>query len=179
MNDTVDDLASRHLERPPKNFTPKKFPEAPPGYRVRLRYDKSVITSKYYSTLDKIHHDDQLKQYILRKTQWSATAFNKVNWKAHQRAFSRMTKFQQIALAKLVHNLANTNRQNFLLYKSTPLCPICNKYEETFQHVLQCREASTSNHRAAQLHTLETHLVNNQTPWEIVRAILHSPSSTI
>jgi len=42
MNDIVDDLASRHLERPPKNFILKIFPEAPPGYRVRLHYDKSV-----------------------------------------------------------------------------------------------------------------------------------------
>jgi hypothetical protein len=173
MNGIVDDLASRHLERPPKTFTPKKFPEAPPGYRVILCYDKSVKTLKYYSTLAKIHHDDQLKHYILRKTQWSATVFNKVSWKAHQRAFSRMTKFQQIASAKLVHNLANFNRQNILLYKSTPLCPLCNEYEETFQHVLQCREASALNHREAQLNTLETHLVNIQTPREIVRAILH------
>jgi hypothetical protein len=172
MNDIVDDLASRHLERPPKNFILKIFPEAPPGYRVRLRYHKSAITSKQYKTLGNIHHDDQL-QYILLKSQWSATVFNKVNWKAHQQAISRMTKFQQIALAKLVHNLANTNRQNFLLYKSTPLCPLCNDYEETFQHVLQCREASASTHRAAQLHTLEIHLINIQTPREIVRAILH------
>jgi len=172
MNDIVDDLASRHLERSPKNFIPKIFPEAPPGYRVRLRYHKSAITSKQYKTLGNIHHDDQL-QYILLKSQWSATVFNKVSWKAHQRAFSRMTKFQQIASAKLVHNLANTNRQNFLLYKSTPLCPLCNDYEETFQHVLQCREASASTHRAAQLHTLEIHLINIQTPREIVRAILH------
>jgi hypothetical protein len=50
MNDIADDLASRHLQHPPKNFIPKKLPEAPPGYRVRLHNENSVITSKYYST---------------------------------------------------------------------------------------------------------------------------------
>jgi hypothetical protein len=84
-----------------------------------------------------------------------------------------MTKFQQIALAKLIHNLANTNYQNSLFYKSTPLCPLCKEHEETFQHVLQCREASASSHQDAQLHTLESNLVNIQNPREIVRAILH------
>jgi hypothetical protein len=35
MNNIVDDLASRHLQCPPKNFIPKKLLEVPPGYRVR------------------------------------------------------------------------------------------------------------------------------------------------
>jgi hypothetical protein len=56
--------------------------------------------------------------------------FKMVHWTAHEKAFKQLTWHQQIHTAKLIHNLANINRQNFLYYKTSPLCPGCDTEEE-------------------------------------------------
>lgn len=111
MNERADDLAAQHLQHPPTHCTPKTLPEAPPGYKVGLLYDNSVIMSKFYKTLAKIWHDGLLKSYILQRTNRMQSTFDRVDWEAHRRAVNRLTKYQQIALAKLLHNLANNNSQ--------------------------------------------------------------------
>jgi hypothetical protein len=63
----------------------------------------------------------------MKKTKWSHREFNMVDWISHEKAFKRLTRHQQITMAKLIHNLANTNKQNFLYYKTSPLCPVANQ----------------------------------------------------
>lgn len=110
-----------------------------------------MITSQYYKQLAKAYHENGLIDYIVKRTKWSWHIYNLVDWDAHGRAFSKLTKYQQIHMAKLLHNLANTKWQNFLYYKSSALCqgwqnflnyrssalcPGCKAEEEIFQHVL-------------------------------------------
>jgi len=111
MNKLADSLATQHLSHPPALFVPRKLP----GFKVRLLYDKSVITSKFYRTLANIKYDLELKTYILRKINWPPPTFDKIDWPAHQKAFNYLTKYQQISVAKLIHNLVNTNRQIFCI----------------------------------------------------------------
>jgi len=131
-----------------------------------------VITLKWYTTLSKQKYDQLLKLYILKKTKWHLRLFDKVDWEAHQRAFRKQTRFQQIGLAKIIHNLANTNRQNSLLYNTNPLCPLCEISEETFEHVLTCSDARASNHRDEQLQQLKRSLGVNGTPTVIINYIM-------
>jgi len=142
MNKLADSLATQHLSHPPALFVPRKLP----GFKVRLLYDKSVITSKIYRTLANIKYDLELKTYILRKINWPPPTFDKIDWPAHQKAFNYLTKYQQISVAKLIHNLVNTNRQNFLYYKTSASCSIGDTQEETFKHVLTCDNTAASRH---------------------------------
>jgi hypothetical protein len=48
----------------------------------------------------------------------------------------RLTRKQKITMAKLIHGLANTNRQNHLYYNTANLCPSFNVEEETFENAL-------------------------------------------
>jgi hypothetical protein len=40
-------------------------------------------------------HDTVLKDYILKKTKWSADTFDQVDWDAHKRAFQHLTQYQK------------------------------------------------------------------------------------
>lgn len=112
--------------------------------KVCLLYQKSVITSRLYSVLSKELHDNLLQKYVLKKTKWEVATFNKVDWDAHESAFNRLPRCLTITTAKLIHNLANTNRQKILYYKSCALCPGCQAEEETFEHILKCSFPSTA-----------------------------------
>ncbi len=74
---------------------------------------------------------------------------------------------------KLVHGLANTNCQNHLYYNTSPLCPICNEVEETFEHVLTCKHPSTTSFRDTCLAQLDRDLNHINTPSKVVSALLH------
>jgi len=95
-----------------------------------------------------------------------------VDWDSHQRAFNRLTRFQQIGISKLIHNMSNTNCQNKLFYGASDLCPGCSEEEETFQHVLRCSFPATVEVRAKDLDKLHKSLVTIGTPSQVVEVIL-------
>jgi hypothetical protein len=103
-------LVADHLESQQGKFRTSHCPTPHPGYAVRMLYDNSVITSKFYSTLATLQHEEALRAYILRKTKCKQRTFDRVDWKAHHLAFNNLTVYQKISTAKLIHNPANTNR---------------------------------------------------------------------
>jgi hypothetical protein len=96
-----------------------------------------------------------------------------VDWNAHERAFKRLTCQQKILVSKLVHGLANTNRQNHLYYNTSNLCPICNAVEETFEHILTYQHPSAISFRDASLLQMEKDLQRINTPIMVIRTIMH------
>jgi hypothetical protein len=146
MNQRADDLANKFLQTHPRAFSPKRLLASPPRYQVRLLYDNSDLTSQYYKTLASLLHEGRLQQHILKKTNWMQNIFDSVDWASHQRAFHRLTRFKQITIAELIHQLVNTNRQNKLCYKTSNLCPICGSQEETLEHVFTCTASDAVHH---------------------------------
>jgi hypothetical protein len=96
-----------------------------------------------------------------------------VDWQAHRRAYTRLTKFQELSITKLIYNLANTNRQNSLFYGTSNLCPGCQWEEETFEHVLRCSLPATVPFREEQLEVLSSNLQGIHTPEQVVITIMH------
>ena len=68
LNDTADKLATKFNRHPHPRFRPCHIPIAPPGYKIRLLHDNSVITSKLYSILSQGLHRQNLRNHILKKT---------------------------------------------------------------------------------------------------------------
>ncbi len=116
-------------------------------------------------------HDHTLEEYIIRKAQWTRRTFDLVHWDGHERAFRRLPRFSRHGMAKLLHGLVNTNRQNSLFYDTSKLCPICHEEEEILQHVFTCPHHNAAKHRQDRLEELFTDLNKAGTPIPIVQAI--------
>jgi hypothetical protein len=127
-------------------------------------------------------HDTTLSDYILPKTKWSATTiFAMVDWDAHGRAFKRLTQYQKITIAKLIHDLADKNCQNHLYYGKDNRCPGCQSDEETLEHILKCSYPDTESFRTEQLQEMQTTLqwLNTQGFWDwLSPPTLHSQAPT-
>jgi hypothetical protein len=91
-------------------------------------------------------------------------------------AIKCLTRSQQITVAKLIHNLANTNVQNHRYYNKSPKCPCCTIVDETLDHVLSCTSAAATEHRKKALHELQQDLQLINTPIEVRDAISHGIS---
>jgi hypothetical protein len=73
----------------------------------------------------------------------------------------------------LIHQLANTNKQNALYYHTSPLCPLCSLDEETIHHVLTCPAQTATSTREEQIQQLCNNLLAIHTPEKVIQAVLH------
>ncbi len=76
-------------------------------------------------------------------------------------------------VAKLIHNLANTNQQNSKYYGQSPQCPSCQSPIETLPHILSYGSAGSVDSREKALVVLNTDLQSINTPIEVIDAINH------
>jgi hypothetical protein len=63
-------------------------------------------------TSQSARYSETLQANIRKKANPSLTIFLRIEWEAFSTSFKRLTHSHQIHTAKLVHQLANTNRQN-------------------------------------------------------------------
>jgi hypothetical protein len=173
LNHRVNSMATQFQKRQPQRYTTLRKPLTPPDFTVCLLHDHSIITSHLYRVLRDAMHEKPMKDYIMKKTQWSPTVFQKVDWTVHERAFKCLMRNKQISTSKLIHHLANTNQQNHLFYGTSNKFPGCQSFEETFEHVLKCPSPSTTEWRDRCLKELETNLMKISTPSPVLNTILH------
>jgi hypothetical protein len=176
LNDHADQLAGKYQSCQRPHVTLKK-PLPPPNYKIHLLYDSSVITSKVKSVIQNTLFSSSIKAHIMKKARWTKRTFDLVHWDAHERAFRRLPRYSQHSMAKLVHGLVNTNRQNHLYYGQSFSCPICQGPEETLLHVFTCPNSEAAAYRLLRLDELYTDLLKANTPPPILAAIKHGFSS--
>ncbi len=173
INIIADHLAASYADSHPQLYRPSRLPLPPPKYAVRILFDGLVITSKLYKILSTSLHTDTFIAHIMKKSKWPCRIFDMINWQAHSLAFCRLSRQQKISIAKIVHQLINTNKQNHIYYKDSPLCPCCKLENETFLHVFSCPDRSATSHRTLALKQLTLAFKNIGTPQQIVDAIDH------
>jgi hypothetical protein len=99
--------------------------------------------------------------------------FSQVNWDAHGKAFTSLTRGNQIMVAKLIHNIVNTNQQNSIFYGKSPIWPCCQTANETLPHLLSCQSPGSIEQRDKALITRQKDLRAINTPQEVIDAISH------
>jgi len=176
LNDEADRVAGKfQLHQFPQRTMSKPLP--PPGYKVRVLYESSVMTAKAARILVDAFHNKPIEDYIMKKAKWDRRTFLLVHWDAHERAFKRLHRYHQHSTAKLIHGLVNTNQQNLMYYGGDSTCPICKSAEETLLHVFTCPHASAVTTRQQSLQTLLSTLETAHTPSPVLDAIRHGFTS--
>jgi hypothetical protein len=82
------------------------------------------------------------------KEQWNEGTFDNICWKLQKVALKRMSKARQMAIAKLVHNLAFTGARHTQWYGGTKECCLCNSQYEDWRHVISCQSIDAELLRA-------------------------------
>jgi len=119
-------------------------------------------------------HDPSLKAHIMKKMKWSEQISLRIDWDSHCRAFRQLPCQRKFSIAKLIHGLANTNRQNHLYYKmSKNLCRGCQREGETFEYVLLCSYSATQLVRHTAMLQFDQALASSGLPSSITKVLLH------
>ncbi len=96
-----------------------------------MQFKEVVIASNMKKVIEENIHIEPLKKKILKDTGWSESTFQGVDWKIHEKALMKKSKFERISIVKLIDGLYQTNERNNKFYHTTGLCPICTDKTET------------------------------------------------
>lgn len=164
LNELAHSQAKSFLNTTSGLYRPAAKVIDPPSQEVTVTHHNSTITSKLPQLVKFLLTANQLRATIQKQTGWDNDLFEKVDWAAFERAFSRLSRCRQISIAKLSHGLWNTNHQNFKYYRASSTCPCCRDDIETLPHVYTCLQEEVEQHRNQQLATLQDDLETIDTP---------------
>ena len=92
-------------------YKPSEFPLFHPFHIATVSINNSSITtktSKLGHTIYSVVHVPTLQETICKNLNWDAMTCDCINWDAHEATFMSHTRYQIIAVSKLVHNLWNS-----------------------------------------------------------------------
>ena len=86
------------------------------------------------------NHGNDLKDYICKKSKWSSSTFNSVDWEGFHRYTNTLNKVQHTNVVKLAHKWINDGYQKDLFSEGIEqtLCPAGCGRMEAHQHYLTC-----------------------------------------
>jgi hypothetical protein len=113
-----------------------------------------------------IHYND-LKTKLLKDNLWSEATFLSVDWDSYHKAILSLPRNSRLSIAKLSHNLWNTNEQNSKYYNQENKCPYCTA-KESQDHVFCCPSTAATANRTEALQTLHKTLKKYDTPPALV-----------
>jgi len=141
--------------------------ESPYQYTIQTPLQSHVITAVYrgepllgniQQTIVNENYKLPLQLKLQKDNGWTSEQFSLIDWLAYQRAFQKQPRSHRISIAKLSHQLWNTNSQNHKYYGQNDLCPYCKQSSETMTHIFTCTHPEATTNRASALDTLRQSL---------------------
>mmetsp|Transcript_16534 Transcript_16534/g.23564 ORF Transcript_16534/g.23564 Transcript_16534/m.23564 type:complete len:1161 (+) Transcript_16534:4649-8131(+) len=173
LNDLADYIATQFQQNPPEGFRSRRMPALHPHYEAELYHSNSVVTTNFRDILYHQIFAKDLAATIQKRTGWPVARFNGVAWKAYAAAFKSQSKFRQIAISKLSHDLWHTGAQKKLYGKDDEgLCPVCKLTLETVDHVFQCADAGSDVLKRTLLEVFRDSLYLLGTPQVLIGSML-------
>ena len=138
LNVQADALAGSFLCRDP-NPKPKclLFPHT----HAHLHINDCTVTYRYALRIRNAACDPPMIAYLTNKYEWNDGTFDSINWRVHGKAI-RAQRHRKTHITKLVHNILPTNRIQHRWNPQHPnKCALCNRDEETRDHLMRCDRA--------------------------------------
>ena len=128
------------------------------GTQVYFQSKGVTNVKNLYEQIHQHTHEDAPIDYLKTKNHWTSADFASVDWSSHEIAFNSLTYCEQIGTTKAMHRWIPVNTRLHKFNKSThstDKCPMCNKAEETTNHLYSCQHFTSKNVRKQQMEKLK------------------------
>ena len=136
-----------------------------PGCRGHLR-DRNGrhITSCEYAHSENALPENELRDYLQRRNDWSNATYNSINWSAYGSASAGLSDNARTFVVKFTHNWLPIGVRKRRCSAASDLCRHCNECE-TVPHLCRCQSREAWRHRF--LIHLNGHLIETKTATDI------------
>jgi hypothetical protein len=117
------------------------------------------------------HHRDLLQSKLQKDNGWSDEQFLQIEWQEYYRALRGISRSHRVSIAKLSHQLWNTNLQNHRYYGTSDTCSLCGISSETPDHIYSCTHPAAVESRT-QAATIFCDTLSKKTPPSILSALI-------
>jgi hypothetical protein len=105
----------------------------------QLLVNNTVISNQHDRTIRTHSSEKEVKEYLMRKNNWTHDVINTIEWKSHGGAIQQLPSRQRKSVIQFIHNWLPTNTSHSLQFvHNARLCPLCNIHDETVEHFLSC-----------------------------------------
>ena len=111
---------------------------APMTHTISVQHNGKVLVSNLLPPVKHELHYSQLQTKLQRDNGWTAPQFHSVDWPAYRRALRKLPRSHRISIAKLSHQLWQTNKRQKKFYNYSDLCPYCQSEPESILHIFTC-----------------------------------------
>jgi hypothetical protein len=132
-----------------------------------------MVTSRLAKVISSAMHEEQLHAHIIKRQGWTSSVFDKVDWEAHNMAYTSHRRTTRISISKLTHGLYHTKYEAHKLYGEDVTCPCCNLLPETLDHVFCCSAPTVTENRVMAKDKLRDSLSRANTPEKLLDTIMH------
>ena len=109
-----------------------------PTNAASLYHHTTQITSKIKHATRKLITTAPIREYILKKENWTSVTAAMVNWDAYTRAITT-SRLPDKFITKFIYNILPTgDRVHLYQFRYDHHCPTCNAAQETQHHLLVC-----------------------------------------
>ena len=169
MNNELKEIL---IEQHPMQTT--HTPEHYPTTKASLWQEEYQLHSDLENIIHMRAHGQELRDYIIERTQWQPSIFNLVHWPVFYYYYKQQSSRKQMRICKYVHDWQNVGSQKFKIDKKTKeeLCPMGCGCQESPMHYWYCKDPSFEGVREDHLTQLEEYLDKIKTSPNIKQHIL-------
>ena len=122
-----------------------------PGHGATRDFSGTYVTSHMAHAVKNASYQADLQAYILEQYGWTQTTSNLIGWTAREGAGRKRQKGGcNLTLFKLEWDLLATMSQRHKFERGVDhQCPQCRRFQEDFDHVLQCPLVAQNDHTSA------------------------------
>jgi hypothetical protein len=102
---------------------------------------------------------------------WTDEQLHQVEWSEYHRALRGIPRLHRVSIAKLSHQLWNTNYQNKKYYGTPATCTLCGNSPETPDHIYCCSHPAAVENRVQAVTTFRDTIVK-KTPPSLLSALI-------
>ena len=143
---------------------------SPLSHVISVIHHDTVVTGDIRSIIYDLEYSEQLRSKIMKDNTWTPAQFDLIAWADYHAAFRNIPRSHRISIAKLSHQLWNTNCQNNKLYGQLADCPICTTSMETVGHIFRCPHKDAIANRKEAFQTLIAS-IQESTPSLVLEAL--------
>jgi hypothetical protein len=137
---------------------------------ITVHHDTKPIIEGLDRIVHHEHHQELLQSKLMKDNSWSDEQFLQVEWREYYRALRGISRSHRVSIAKLSHQLWNTNSQNHKYYGTPDTCTLCGISSETSDHIYCCTHLSALETRT-QATTTFSNTLAKKTPPSVLSAL--------
>jgi hypothetical protein len=138
---------------------------------ITVHHAKEPIIEGLERIVHHEHHSDLLQSKLQKDNGWSNEQFLQIKWREYYRALRGISHSHRVSIAKLSHQLWNTNSQNQKYYGTSDTCSLCGISSETPDHIYSCTHPAALESRT-QAATIFCDTLSKKMPPSILSALI-------